>query len=107
VGRHEAPAAGDCYYREALRYAAGSSQAFRAATMPFYTFEFVLTAVFAIFYYRAGVAEQAPGLLWASLSVATSLLIWQWLGGGILAIVAGQLALFIGITVFRVIRKSR
>lgn len=74
--------------------------------LPFYTFEFVLTAVFAIFFYRAGVLEKAPALLWASLSAGTSLLVWQGLGGGELAIIGSQLALFASITAFRVIRKS-
>jgi hypothetical protein len=74
--------------------------------LPFYTFNFVLTVVCAIFFYRAASFENGPGLLWAALSIATSLLIWQWLGLGLLAMILGQLALFFGIGALRVIRKS-
>ncbi len=74
--------------------------------MPFYTFNFVLMAVFAIVFYRAGILEGAPGLLWAALSVAISLSIWQWLGWGLLAMILGQIALFVGIGIARVIRNA-
>ena len=33
-------------------------------------------------------------------------LIWQWLRWGLLAMIVGQIGLFVGIGVFRVIRKS-
>jgi len=62
--------------------------------------------VFAIFFYRAGVFENGPAWLWAGLSLAISLVIWQWLRWGLLAMILGQLGLFVGIGVFRVIRKS-
>lgn len=62
--------------------------------------------VFAIFFYRAGMFEGGPGLLWTALSVSISLLIWQWLEWGVLAMIIGQLALFVGIAVFRIIRKT-
>ena len=71
----------------------------------FYSFQCVLMIVFAIFFYRAGEFEDSPGLLWAALSVIISLAIWQWLHWGLLAMVLGQVALFIGIGVFRAIRK--
>jgi len=74
--------------------------------LPFYSWNFLLTVVFAIFFYRAGEFDGAPGLLWAILSTAISLLIWQWLHGGLLGIILGQVALFVGIGVFRVIRKT-
>jgi len=74
--------------------------------MPFYSLNFVLIVVFAIFFYRAGVSEDSPGLLWAALSVAISFLIWQWLGWGLLGMILGQIGLFFGISIFRVIRKS-
>jgi len=74
--------------------------------MPFYSIDLVLIVVFAIFFYRAGVFENAPGLLWAALSVVISFLIWQWLRWGLLGIILGQVGLFFGISVFRVIRKS-
>jgi len=74
--------------------------------MQFYSFNFLLMVVFAIFFYRAGEFDGGPGLLWAALSVAISFLIWQWLGWGLLAMLLGQVGLFIAIGVFRVIRKS-
>jgi hypothetical protein len=74
--------------------------------LPFYTWEFVVTVAFAIFWYRAGVSESAPALLWTGLSVTISLLIWRWLHWGVLAMILGQLGLFVGIGVFRVCRKS-
>jgi hypothetical protein len=74
--------------------------------MPLYSFNFLLTVVFAIFFYRAGEFEGSPGLLWAALSVAISLLIWRWLGWGLLAMILGQIGLFVAIGVFRVVRKS-
>ncbi len=72
--------------------------------MPFYTFEFVFTVVFAIFWYRAAVLEKAPALLWAALSAGLSLVIWQLLAGGTLMIILGQLGLFAGIVIVRMIR---
>jgi hypothetical protein len=74
--------------------------------LPFYSFSFLFTVVFAIFFYRAGEFDGGPGLLWAVLSIAISLLIWQWLRWGLLAMVLGQILLFVGIGVVRVIRKS-
>jgi len=65
-----------------------------------------MAVVFAIFFYRAGEFDGAPGLLWAALSIAISLLIWQCLHWGLLAMLLGQAALFVGIGVVRVIRKS-
>lgn len=74
--------------------------------LPFYSFNFVLMVMFAIFFYRAGEFDDSPGLLWAALSVLISLLVWQWLRCGLLAMILGQIGLFVGIGIFRVIRKS-
>jgi len=73
--------------------------------LPFYSFDFILMVVFAIFFYRAGVFDGGPALLWAALSVLISLLVWQGLGWGLVAMILGQVGLFVGIGVFRVIRK--
>ena len=72
--------------------------------MPIYSFNFVLTIVFAIVMYRAGTAEDSPGILWAALSASISLVIWLGLGWGLVAMTLGQVALFIGIGVFRMMR---
>ena len=74
--------------------------------LPFYSFDFILMVVFAIFFYRAGVFDGGPALLWAALSVLISLLVWQGLRWGLVAMILGQAGLFVGIGVFRVIRKS-
>ena len=74
--------------------------------LPFYSWNFVLMVVFAIFFYRAGVFENSSAWLWTGLSVAISLVIWQWFHWGLLAMILGQLGLFVGIGVFRVLRKS-
>ena len=74
--------------------------------LPIYSFNFVLMVAFAILFYRAGVFDDSSGLLWATLSVLISFLVWQWLRWGLMAMVLGQIGLFVGIGVFRVIRKS-
>ncbi len=74
--------------------------------LPFYSWNFLLMIGFAIFYYRAGEFDDCPGLLWAALSLAISLLILKWLHWGLLGIILGQFLLFIGIGVFRVIRDK-
>jgi len=73
--------------------------------LPFYSFNFILMVVFAIFFYRAGVFDNGPALLWAALSVLISLLVWQGLRWGIVAMIVGQVGLFVGIGVVRVMRK--
>jgi hypothetical protein len=67
--------------------------------LPFYSLNFVLMVVFAIFFYRAGLFDDGPGLLWAALSVAISFLIWQWLRWGWLAMILGQICLFLSLLV--------
>lgn len=74
--------------------------------LPFYSFNFVLLIVFAVFFYRAAESEDAPAILWTLLSIAISVLIWQVLRWGLLAMILGQVALFIGIGVFRALRKE-
>jgi hypothetical protein len=73
--------------------------------MSLYSFNFLLLVAFAVFFYRAGEFENCPGILWAAMSVAISLLVWQWLGWGLLAMIVGQVGLFAGIGVFRAMRK--
>lgn len=76
---------------------------------PFYSFNFLVAVVFAIFFYRAAQFDggsELMGIFWASLSVAMSLLVWQWLRWGVFAMLFGQIALFVGIGVYRVIRKE-
>jgi hypothetical protein len=69
--------------------------------MPFYSFDLIAMVVFALFFYRAGKSENSPGLLWAALSILISLLISKWLKWGLFAMLLGQIALLIGIAIFR------
>jgi hypothetical protein len=75
-------------------------------------FDLLAMVVFAIFFFRAGYLEKrrgfenSTGLFWAALSLVISLLMLQWLKWGLLAMILGQIGLFIGITVFRYTRKS-
>ncbi len=59
----------------------------------------------ALFFYRAGEFDGGPGVFWAVLSILISFLAWRVLGLGWLGILAGQSALFAGITVIRASRK--
>jgi hypothetical protein len=70
------------------------------------SFALVGVVVFAIFFYRAGEFEDAPGLLWAALSVLVSVLVLRWLRWGMLGLLLGQAGLFVGIAAYRVIRKD-
>jgi len=70
--------------------------------MPLYS---LVLVAFAIFFYRAGEFENCPGVLWAAVSVVISLLTWQWLRWGPLGMILCQIGLFVGIGVFRVVRK--
>ena len=66
-----------------------------------YSFSFVFLIVAAVFYFRAAEMENGPGVLWAALSVVISLVMGQVLRFGLLGMVFGQIALFIGITLYR------
>ena len=72
--------------------------------MPYFTI--FLMAVSAAFFYRAAELENASSLLWCGLSLAISVAVLYFLRLGWLGIILGQAALFVGITLFRVIRKS-
>jgi hypothetical protein len=71
--------------------------------MPYFTI--LLIGCFGVFYYRAAQFENEPALLWCSLSVFISLLTIFWLHWGWLGMIAGQVGLFIGITLFRLRQK--
>jgi uncharacterized membrane protein len=66
----------------------------------------VVLSVFAIVFYRAGRLDRSWGLLWAALSVAISLLALQVLHWGLLGVFAGQAALFVAITIYRMRTKE-
>jgi hypothetical protein len=65
----------------------------------------VLIAVSAAFFYRAAEFENESSLLWCGLSIVISLATLFYLHWGMLGIVLGQVGLFAGITIFRMMRK--
>ena len=73
--------------------------------LPFYSFTFVLILAGAVLFYRAGEFEGSSGLAWAAVSLLISVGIWQWLHGGIIAVLLGQAGLFVGITLYRSRKK--
>src|SRR2546425_859324 len=69
--------------------------------LPFYSFTFVLLLACAVFFYRAGEFEGSSGLAWAALSILISVAIWRWLHRRFIAVLLGQVGLFVGITLYR------
>lgn len=69
--------------------------------MPLPYLDLVVIAVCAIVFYRAGRMERSWGLLWAALSMAISVLVRYALHWPLLAVFAGQAALFVAITLWR------
>ncbi len=55
----------------------------------------------AVFWYRGAETENVSPLLWLGLSVGISAVIIIGLGGGCIAALLGQAALFVAITVYR------
>ena len=70
--------------------------------MPYLTI--LIIAAFAAFYYRAAEFENESTWIWCGLSVAISAVAFLWLHCGWLGISLGQVGLFTGITIFRILR---
>ncbi len=68
-------------------------------------YSLVLTVVAAMFFWKAAEREKESGIIWAGVSLFASALIIT-LGGGFVVLVLGQLAVFVGITVFRTIKDN-
>jgi hypothetical protein len=71
--------------------------------MPY--FAILLIVVFAVFFHRAAEFENKSGLLWSGLSILVSVVTlfffhWGWPGA-----LLGQAGLFVGIGIFRMMRK--
>lgn len=68
----------------------------------------VVGAVCAIVFYRAGLQENKPAvaLAWTALSVLVSLLSVTLTSWRVWGVVAGQILLFISITLFRLWREG-
>jgi hypothetical protein len=61
---------------------------------------------FVVFFCRAAESEDESPLIWGGLSAAISAVAFFWLGCGWLGISLGQAGLFVGITIFRMMRKK-
>jgi hypothetical protein len=72
--------------------------------MPYLTI--LIIAAFGAFYYRAAEFENESTLIWCGLSVLISMVTIFWLHWGLLGLISGQVGLFIGISIFRILRKS-
>ena len=72
----------------------------------FYSLQFVMLLACAVFYYKAAEMEGCSGLLWSALSVFVFILTWIVLSWGWLGCLLGQVGLFAGITVVRVLRRQ-
>jgi len=68
----------------------------------YYSLQSVLLVLFAILYYKIAEAEDSPGVVWAGVSVGVYLVTWRLLGWGYPGNIFGQVALFGGITLWRV-----
>ncbi|HSY74904.1 MAG TPA: hypothetical protein VK810_05495 [Dongiaceae bacterium] len=66
----------------------------------------LIIIAYAIFFCRAAEFEDESVLIWGGLSVTISAVAFFGLGCGWLGISLGQLGLFVGITVFRILRKQ-
>jgi len=71
--------------------------------MPYLTL--LIIGCFGAFYYRAAQFENESTLIWCGLSLLISVLTVFWLHWGLLGMIAGQVGLFVGITIFRILRK--
>ncbi len=71
----------------------------------------VLAFVFAFVLFQAGALEKRhgdgkdPGILWAGLSIAVSAIVIHLLHGQWFLVLLGQIVLFAGITLYRVLRE--
>jgi hypothetical protein len=66
----------------------------------------LIIAAFVVFFCRAAESEDESPLIWGGLSAAISALLFFWLGCGWPGISLGQIGLFVGITIFRMLRKE-
>ena len=66
----------------------------------------ILLILCAVIFYKAGDMEGASCGLWAALSVGVYALTWLVFGWGFLLCFLGQVGLFVGITIFKMLRSS-
>ena len=66
----------------------------------------LLLILCAVIFYKAAEMEDASGGLWAALSVGVYAVTWFVLGWGFLLCFLGQVGLFVGITIFKMLRST-
>jgi hypothetical protein len=66
----------------------------------------LVSLAFAIFFHRASEFDDEPTWIWSALSLVISAVTIFWLHCGWLGMFLGQLALFVGITIFKMLRKK-
>jgi hypothetical protein len=66
----------------------------------------LVIVAFVVFFCRAAESEDESPLIWGGLSAVISAVAFFWLGCGWLGISLGQIGLFAGITIVRILRKS-
>jgi hypothetical protein len=71
--------------------------------MPYLTI--LIIGCFGAFFYRAAQFENESPLIWCGLSLLISILTVFWFRWGLMGMIAGQVGLFTGITIFRILRK--
>lgn len=75
---------------------------------PLYSFQFVVLILCAAFYWKlAALDPEASSIVWAALSAFTFFTTWLLLRWGYAGDLFGQIALFGGITAYRVLRDRR
>jgi predicted branched-subunit amino acid permease len=71
-----------------------------------YGLDTIVIIAFAIIYYKAAQIENASTILWTGLSIIVSLVI-RIIGMGLLAIIIGQVLLYLAITLVRLLASKR
>lgn len=71
-----------------------------------YSIHLVILVAFAVFFYRAAQMDRSPGIIWAGLSILVYLLTLLAFSWGYLGCVMGQIILFFGIAVVRVLMSK-
>jgi uncharacterized membrane protein YfcA len=70
-------------------------------------FGFVIMLCCAAFYYKIGEMERSSGLLWGAISLLLWLVASYFLGWGMPGCLLIQFGLFVGLTLWNVIRGKR
>jgi hypothetical protein len=76
-----------------------SPDPWRPMTIPY--LQIVVLGVFAVVFYQAGKIERSWAVLWATLSIAASILALRFLSWGLGGVILAQVVLFAGITFWR------